>query len=79
MSEPGVATAMARPKKKGAVGRPKAADPKKSLASIKGGAEYAAWLEGLAEHAHLPLTILIEHALREYAENHGYANPQPKR
>jgi hypothetical protein len=51
----------------------------KSLASIKGGAEYATWLEGLAEHAHLPLTILIEHALREYAENHGYTNSQPKR
>jgi hypothetical protein len=51
----------------------------KSLATIKGGAEYAVWFDGLAEHAYLPFTILIEHALREYAENHGYTKPPPKR
>lgn len=73
-------TAMAAPKKptnKG--GRPKNADPKASLASLKGSEQYRAWLEGLAEHAHLPLAILIEHALREYAENHGYEPVQPRR
>ena len=34
---------------------------------------------GSSEHAHLPLAILIEHSLREYAENHGYEAPQPRR
>jgi hypothetical protein len=70
---------MAPPKKKKAMGRPKASDPKRSLASLKGGGKYAEWLVGLVEHSHLPVTILIEHALREYAERHGYSAPQPKR
>jgi hypothetical protein len=72
---------MARPKKKPAtsVGRPKSENPKLSLASLKGNAEYAEWLRGLVEHSHLPTTILLEHALREYAEKHGYAPRQPRR
>lgn len=61
------------------MGRPKAADPKRSLASLKGGEQYAKWLDGLVAHSHLPVTILIEHALREYAENHGFKEAQPKR
>jgi len=67
--------AAARP----APGRPKADDPKRSLASLKGGVKYARWLEGLAAHAHLPTALLIEHALREYAERHGYDQAQPRR
>lgn len=70
---------MARPKKKPPVGRPKSSDPKRSIASLKGGKAYEGWLNGLADHSHLPVTILIEHALREYAEKHGYEAPQPKR
>jgi len=70
---------MARPKQGKAMGRPKALDPKRSLASLKGSENYGKWLAGLVDHSHLPVTILIEHALREYAETHGYAEPQPKR
>lgn len=73
---------MAPPKKEKAKnkgGRPKSVDPKVSLASLKGSEQYRVWLEGLAEHSHLPLAILIEHALREYAENHEYPALQPKR
>ena len=66
-------------KKQRVVGRPKSRDPKRSLASLKGGEAYATWLTGLVDHSHLPVTILIEHALREYAENHGYDEPQPRR
>jgi hypothetical protein len=73
---------MAPPKKKktkSSGGRPKALDPKRSLASLKGGEPYALWLDGLVSYSHLPVTILIEHALREYAEKHGYKEVQPKR
>jgi hypothetical protein len=71
---------MARPKKKPApVGRPKTEEPKRSLASLKGSESYAAWFDGLVDFSHLPASILIEHALREWAENHGYGKPQPKR
>lgn len=59
--------------------RVKSAEPKPTIASIKGGAAYAAWLEALAGHAHLPVALLIEHACREYAERHGFGEPQPKR
>jgi hypothetical protein len=75
----GALSTMARPKKRNVGGRPKADDPKRSLASLKGGEKYAKWFNGLVEYSHLPATILIEHALREYAERHGYGDPQPKR
>lgn len=61
------------------VGRPKTDVPKVSIASIKGTPAYAAWLDGLAKHARLPVAILIEHALFEYAAAHGYASEQPNR
>ena len=66
-------------KRKPAGGRPKADDPKRSLASLKGGVKYSEWSDGLVGHSHLPATILIEHALREYAENHGHDGPQSRR
>lgn len=74
-----LAMAAAKKPKPKAMGRPKSADPKKSLASLKGGEAYSEWLDGLVDHSHLPVTILIEHALREYAENHGYEPEQPRR
>jgi hypothetical protein len=66
-----------KPKKAG--GRPRSAEPKLPLASLKGSEKYRKWLEGLARHAHLPVAILIEHALREYASTHGYDQEQPQR
>lgn len=65
--------------KKPTPGRPKTENPKRSLASLKGSEEYAEWLESLTDHSHLPTAILIEQALREWAENHGFTKPQPKR
>ena len=66
-------------KRKSAGGRPKAEDPKRSLASLKGGEKYSEWFDGLVEFANLPATILVELALREYAEKHGYSKGQPRR
>lgn len=71
---------MARPKKSASPkGRPKVDDPKKSLISLKGSDKYAGWLDGLIAHVNLPPTMMMELALREYAKNHGYDVPQPKR
>jgi len=72
-------TAMATQRKTKPPGRPKADDPKRSLASLKGGVQYSEWFDGLVEFSHLPATLLIEHALREYAEKHGYSKAQPRR
>lgn len=80
MENQGALLDMPRSKKQKSVGgRPKTPDPKKPIASFKGTVEFAAWFNGLVEHVHLPATILIEHALREYAERHGYKTPAPKR
>lgn len=70
---------MARPKTKAVGGRPRAEDPKRSLVSLKGGKRFADWLDKLSEFTHLPPTILMEHALRVYAEQQGFPDPQPKR
>ncbi len=72
---------MARKKteEKHAGGRPKADDPKRSLVSLKGGEKYAGWFDGLVSHVNLSAAVVMELALREYAANHGYSEPQPKR
>jgi hypothetical protein len=52
---------------------------RRTMASLKGTSAYAEWLEGLIEHVNLSPTVVIELALREYAINHGYEAPQPRR
>jgi hypothetical protein len=66
-------------RKKSTGGRPKAADPKRSLVSLKGGAKYAEWFDGLVAHMNLSPTVVMELGLRELAAKHGYSVPQPKR
>jgi hypothetical protein len=80
MENTGALLDMPRPKKaKNVGGRPKVPAPKKPIASFRGTEEFAAWFEGLANHVHLPASVLIEHALRQYAERQGYKPPAPKR
>jgi hypothetical protein len=78
--DPSAVSTMARPKAKGAGGRPPAPEPLRSLMSVKGSAAFEAWLDGLVDHAHQGTrTLLLKNALREFAETHGYKKPQPKR
>ena len=66
-------------KKKGA-GRPKSPEPVRSLMAVKGTGEFETWLDGLVEHTGLRTRSLVAvHALKEYAEKHGYAVPMPRR
>ncbi len=65
--------------KKPVKGRPKASDPKTPIASIKGGSAYKQWLKDLADFSRLPITILVEHALFEYAQTHEFPKEPPKR
>jgi hypothetical protein len=66
------------PKKK--AGRPK--DPigaKRNVIAMRGTEEWRDWLNELADASRLPATILIDHALMEFAKNHGFKKPMPKR
>jgi hypothetical protein len=62
------------------VGRPAEPKPLKSLVSMKGTDDFEAWLDDLVDHARQGTrTLLLKNALAEYAENHGFKRPQPKR
>ncbi len=58
---------------------PHDAGKKRSLLGIKGSEEFATWLDGLATHTRLPLSILVEHALIAYAKQVGYDPTPPER
>lgn len=52
---------------------------RKSITTLKGSAEWAGWLERLADHDRNTIVGLIDRALAEYAQNHGFKEPPPKR
>lgn len=58
---------------------PEPAEPRQIVISIKGTAEFRDWLNRLADHERVTAVAVIERALVEYAANHGFAEPAPKR
>lgn len=70
---------MSPPRKKGVGGRPKSPSPMMPIASFKGSKEFAMWFDEISEHFRLTASGMIEHALVEYATNHGFKKPAPKR
>lgn len=69
---------MARPKKT----VPKAAEPvpvagprQKNVLALKGTDAWKAWLDGFATRKGMPVTVLVDHALRELAKCDGYQDP----
>src|SRR5690349_10297209 len=64
--------------KKKAAGRPKAAAPLKSIAALKGTAEFETWLDGLATKAGSRTRIdAIWRGLKMLAESVGHNDPMP--
>lgn len=72
---------MAEPKKRKPVrGRPKGEKaPRKIIVTFKGYEEFDMWLSRLAAFKRLPVSVLIEHAVIEYAEKHEFTDPAPER
>jgi hypothetical protein len=72
---------MAEPKKrKPKMGRPKGPKaPRKIIISFKGYEEFDGWLQRLATFRRLPVSVLIEHALIEYARAHEFNDDAPER
>lgn len=66
-------------KRKISAGRPKATELKRPIASFKGTERFAGWFNGLMAHVRLPASVLIEHALVDFALKHGYNEPPPER
>ncbi len=56
----------------GEVEKPKSEARKKNLVVIRGYEAWGEWLEGLAAHKGMPVTVLIDQALREVAKRDGY-------
>jgi hypothetical protein len=59
-----------------------ASSPKPSqrtLVSLKGNEQWAAWLRGLSDHVCLPATNVVDMALKEYAQRVEFPIPMPKR
>jgi hypothetical protein len=69
--------AMAKPKPK--PGRPKGPAQKPQVISMRGNLEWRAWLNELADHAHMPASTLIDQALIRFAREAGFQKPMPKR
>lgn len=66
----------------GQVGRPKkgnASETKAHGIAIRGSKEWREWVTALAEFRRLKSTDLVDQALVEYAEKHGFTKPAPKR
>lgn len=47
----------------------------KNIIGLRGTDEWKTWLDGLAKHKGMPVTVLIDHALRELAKRDGYPDP----
>jgi hypothetical protein len=72
---------MSRPKKRGPVtnkARAKGADGaarQRNVLALRGTDEWKKWLDGFATRKGMPVTVLVDHALRELAKRDGYADP----
>lgn len=70
---------MPRKKRTGA-GRPKGpTPPRETIASFKGSAAFAKWLEAFVRHCRMPASSVIENALIEYARFRGFDQEAPER
>ena len=52
---------------------------RRNVVSIRGTVEWRDWLMGLADHRRLAAADVIDQALIEHAQKHGYAPPAPRR
>ena len=70
-------------RKKAIRSKPAAVEPqaeRKAIAVvIKGGPEWKAWLEGLADHCRTDVAKVIDKALIGYAKSEGYNQEAPRR
>lgn len=49
------------------------------IAGFRGTEAFGLWVADVIKFSRLPASVLIEHALVEWAERHGYPEPAPLR
>jgi hypothetical protein len=52
---------------------------RKSIVVIKGTQAWAGWYRRLVKHSRMPGPALIDNALKEWAERHGFKEEPPER
>jgi hypothetical protein len=60
-------------------GRSKRTSPQKSVHVVKGSDEWRDWLARLTDFSRMPTSVLVDVALKEWAERNGFPDPPPKR
>jgi hypothetical protein len=53
--------------------------PRKPIASMRGTEEFSEWIQGLVEHVRMPISVVFEHALIQFAKAKGFRDPPPNR
>jgi hypothetical protein len=49
-----------------------------NILALKGTDAWKSWLDGFASRKGMPVTVLVDHALRELAKRDGYPDPPPR-
>lgn len=62
--------------KKGSKGVPQGSIP---IVGYKGSAAFGDWLNGLADHVGVPVTVALDLGLKALAEKSGYGPAMPRR
>jgi hypothetical protein len=56
-------------------GKPDGSARQKNVLALRGTDEWKEWLDGFATRKGMPVTVLVDHALRELAKRDGYQDP----
>lgn len=47
----------------------------KNVLALRGTEQWKAWLDGFAARKGMPVTVLVDQALRDFAKRDGYSDP----
>jgi hypothetical protein len=50
----------------------------RNILALKGADASKSWLDGIASRNGMPVTVLVDHALRQLAKRDGYPDPPPR-
>ena len=55
--------------------KPPGSPRQKNVLALRGTEDWKLWLDGFADSKGMPVTVLVDHALRELAKRDGYQDP----
>jgi hypothetical protein len=57
----------------------KPSEPKRMIFAMRGSEAFRVWMEELAEHCGMSVSMLVDRSLRRTAKAEGFTKPAPKR